>query len=121
MRSPILPVTLSWICVIVATVLCMQSCRGAEICECTYYSDDLEGQLMADGEPYNPYDYTAATYLYPLGTELRVTYNGKSVLVLVRDRCDNLTDIDLSKVAFKAIAPLELGRIIVRIEDVEKE
>jgi len=118
MRTPIIPATLSWICIVAATVLVMQSCKGSEVCEATYYSSDLQGNYMANGFKYDENNYTCATFLFDLGTELKVTYEDKVVWVLVTDRCDNLTDIDLSKVAFEKLAPLSRGRIDVRIEKV---
>jgi len=41
--------------------------------------------------------------------------------VLVTDRHDYKTDLDLSREAFKALAPLELGRINVEIEKSEDQ
>ena len=83
---------------------------------CTFYSDDLAGRLTANGDVYDPEQLTCATKLWPLNTELKVTYMGKSVYVVVNDRCDNKTDIDLSRKAFEYICNLDLGRMQVEIE-----
>jgi len=77
----------------------------------TYYGDELAGQLTASGEPFDPTGFTCATWLYPLGTELTVRWNDKEVIVVVNDRCDHRTDLDLSRRSFEHIADLDIGRI----------
>ena len=79
----------------------------------TFYGEAHDGKTMANGEPFHSYDFTCATYLYPLGTYLSVDYGGQSVLVEVTDRCDNKTDIDLSYASFEKIANPDLGRMQV--------
>jgi|TARA_Y100000310_G_scaffold4047_2_gene4989 hypothetical protein len=78
--------------------------------EATHYHYDYIGLPMAlDEIPYDPTKMTCASWEYPLGTMLLVTYQGKSVLVKVTDRhstnhkptpAESLTDIDLSFQAF---------------------
>ena len=99
-------------------VLACAVCR-AEIV--SWYGDESAGRLMANGQPFNPKAITCASRSYPLGTRLRVTNlaNGRSVEVVVTDRGPARRlhrDIDLSKAAFKQIAPLRLGLIQVTIE-----
>ena len=77
----------------------------------TFYSEAHQGKTMANGHPFDKDAFTCASYLYPLGTELRVTYEGKTVQVIVTDRCDDKTQLDLSERAFEHIAPLDMGRI----------
>jgi len=77
----------------------------------TYYGDKHAGNLTASGEPFDPHGFTCATWLYPLGTELTVRWGDKEVIVVVNDRCDHSTDLDLSMRAFEHIAPLDVGRI----------
>jgi len=77
----------------------------------TFYSEAHHGKTMANGHPFDMTAMTAATYLYPLGTELVVKYGDKQVQVIVTDRCDELTDLDLSKASFAHIADLDTGRI----------
>jgi len=89
----------------------------AEGAEATYYCDSLAENLMANGEPYEPIRFTCASWDYPLDTWLFVTYEGKTIEVLVTDRHDYKTEIDLSREAFRALAPLELGRINVEITE----
>jgi len=93
-------------------------CEGAEA---TYYCDSLAENFMANDEPYDPERFTCASWDYPLDTWLLVTYKGKTIEVLVTDRHDYKTDLDLSREAFKALAPLELGRINVEIEKSEDQ
>jgi rare lipoprotein A len=52
----------------------------------SWYGPGFEGQLTASGEPYDPYGFTAAHKTVPLGTELVVSYGGRSVEVTVNDR-----------------------------------
>jgi rare lipoprotein A len=48
------------------------------------YGDYTAGNLTASGEVFNPYDYTAASTVYPFGTVLEVCYDG-CVQVRVND------------------------------------
>lgn len=82
---------------------------------CTWYGKAHHGKTMANGEPFDMHRHTAATYLYPLGTTLEVTYQDRTVIVLVTDRCDNKTDIDLSRSAFMCLTDLHYGRITVSV------
>ena len=52
----------------------------------TYYGEELVGSPTASGEPFNPYGFTAAHPYLPFGTKLLVSYNGRSVIVMVNDR-----------------------------------
>jgi rare lipoprotein A len=52
----------------------------------SYYGAELAGQPTASGEPFNPYGFTAAHNTLPIGTELVVSYGGRSVKVTVNDR-----------------------------------
>jgi rare lipoprotein A len=82
----------------------------------TYYHNSLAGKTKANGRPYNPNAMTAASNNYRLGQRVRVTNrrNGKSVVVVITDRCGNCS-IDLSRAAFQRIAPLKQGRVPVKI------
>ncbi len=65
----------------------------------SWYGSELEGSPTASGEPYNPWGYTAAHKTLPLGTELVVSYGGRSVQVTVNDRGPYVggRDLDLSQ------------------------
>lgn len=82
----------------------------------TYYHHSLAGKRMANGKPYRPGAYTAASNRYKLGTRVKVTNRrtGRSVTVTITDRCGNCS-IDLSSAAFKAIANKKQGVVSVRI------
>lgn len=79
----------------------------------TYYSDYYAGRQMANGKIFRQSGLTAAHRSLKFGTRLRVTHKGKSVVVVVTDRCR--CTLDLSKAAFKRLAPLSKGRIPVRV------
>jgi rare lipoprotein A (peptidoglycan hydrolase) len=79
----------------------------------TYYSDYYIGRKMANGRRFSQSAMVAAHPTYKLGTRLRVKYKGRSVTVVVSDRCN--CSLDLSKAAFSQLAPLKKGRIPVRI------
>lgn len=82
----------------------------------TWYGGEHHGKIMANGETFdmnNP--CTCATWLYPLGTELEVSYQGKTIYVLVTDRCDDKTEIDLSMAGFEMLTDLDKGRIKVEV------
>jgi len=76
---------------------------------------------MANGKPYDPGAYTCASYDYPFGTVLKVTYEDRSILVRVTDRHDFKTDLDLSIQAFYdlTLCALYLGRIETQVEVVK--
>ena len=52
----------------------------------SWYGPGFHGQPTASGEIYDAYGYTAAHKTLPLGTEITVTYAGRSVDVVVNDR-----------------------------------
>ncbi len=78
----------------------------------------------ANGEVFDPSKMTAATYIYPFNTILKVMNieNGKSVIVRVNDRGPNKRlnrVIDLTRDAFKQIASLSKGIVTVKVERYE--
>ena len=77
------------------------------------------GRKMANGKIFDKNALTCAHNSYPFGTKLKVSYQGKSVVVIVTDRggFNKLGRvIDLSEGAFKKLAPLSKGVIKVKIE-----
>lgn len=83
------------------------------------------GGLTANGEKFDEASFTCATWLYPFGTKLKVTNleNGKSVIVRVNNRINRKfakKRIDLTKIAFKQIAPPSKGIVPVKVERVRK-
>lgn len=88
----------------------------------THYKGTYTGKLMANRQPYDPFAMTCASWDYPLGTMLLVSYEGRSVIVEVTDRHstnhkpspeESLTDIDLSFTAFCKLIDLwyDQGRL----------
>lgn len=78
-----------------------------------------QGRKMANGKIFDKNSLTCAHNSYPFGTKLKVSYQGKSVVVIVTDRggFNKLGRvIDLSEGAFKKLAPLSKGVIKVKIE-----
>ena len=80
---------------------------------------------MANGEYFDQLRYTCASLTYPLGTMLKVTNTSNELWVIVKvtDRCDDLTDLDLSFIAYTEIKDWDWndsGSIDVRIEEVKR-
>jgi rare lipoprotein A len=78
------------------------------------------GPMTANGERYNPGDYTAAHRTLPFGTRVRVTSpnTGRSVVVRINDRGPFVGGraIDLSVAAARAIGLTNSGVGTVRME-----
>jgi len=85
----------------------------------SWYGDYFHGKKTASGEKYNMYNLTAANKTLPFGTIVRVKNldNGKSVDVKINDRGPYVKGrmIDLSRAAFKKIAPLGAGVLDVEV------
>ena len=104
-------------------------CEGNDFGLASWYGsgDPSEGlnYLTASLEPFDPTEKTCASWYYPFGTTLKVTdvKTDKSIFVRVNDRGPNKRfvnrKIDLSREAFREIAPLEKGLTAVRIEPSE--
>ena len=84
----------------------------------SYYGRTLEGHPMANGQPFDADDYTAAHKTLPFGTELAVRYGGESVRVTVTDRGPYVAgrDLDLSLAAAQEIGITGTGEAPVRVE-----
>lgn len=83
----------------------------------SYYGRSFEGRLTASGEPFDADAYTAANRSLPLGTKLRVSYGGESVVVTVNDRGPYVAgrDLDLSLAAARKIGLTGSGTGAVRV------
>jgi rare lipoprotein A len=92
----------------------------------SWYGEEHRGKLMANRERFDPGRLTAASWHYPLGTQLRVTGENPacSVVVTVTDRgpARRLVRegriIDLAQAAFERLASSELGLVAVTIQPV---
>jgi rare lipoprotein A len=91
----------------------------------SWYGEAHRGRLMANGEPFNPDKFTAASWFYPLGTRVRVTLQSRpeySIIVVITDRgparrfVRKGRIIDLAHGAFEQLAAAELGLIAVNVE-----
>jgi rare lipoprotein A (peptidoglycan hydrolase) len=86
----------------------------------SWYGEDFNGRLTANGEVYDMYAFTAAHKTLPLGTVVKVNNldNGKNVEVRVNDRGPYVKGriIDLSRTAGRAIGMREAGTANVKLE-----
>ncbi|NHB85298.1 septal ring lytic transglycosylase RlpA family protein [Tessaracoccus sp. HDW20] len=86
-------------------------------CKASYY---WQGQMTANGERFNPNDFTAAHKSYKFGTRVKVTNpkNGRSTIVRINDRGPYISGrcLDLSTAAMKAIGGTAAGVITVNYE-----
>ena len=83
----------------------------------SYYGRALEGHAMANGQPFDPDALTAAHKTLPFGTQLEVSYGGKSVQVTITDRGPYVPgrDLDLSLEAARQLGILSRGVAPVRV------
>ena len=76
--------------------------------------------IAADGSRFNDKEFTAACdRRWALGTYLRLSYNGKTVVIKCSDRGSFAKygrSLDLSKASFQALAPLSKGIISVKVQ-----
>src|SRR5829696_7766107 len=93
---------LSWAVLLACGILAFGAGRAdAGEALASWYGPGYQGLPTASGEPYDASGYTSSHKTLPLGTELEVSYGGKSVLVTVNDR-GNLPgerELDLSHAA----------------------
>lgn len=91
---------LLWILLIFGAFMAFGNDRAeADTVLASWYGPGFDGQLTASGEVYDAYGYTAAHKTLPLGTEITVSYAGRSVDVVVNDRgpYSGGRDLDLSQ------------------------
>ena len=77
----------------------------------SWYGAELAGHRTASGERFNPNELTAAHRTLPLGSHVRVTYHGHSVVVRINDRGPFAGHrvIDLSRAAAEQIGLRRAG------------
>jgi rare lipoprotein A len=91
----------------------------------SWYGEKHRGKLMADGQPFDPDKLTAASWLYPLGTKVRVMAAASTnfVEVTITDRGPSRKFvrqgriIDLSRAAFDQLTTRDRGLINVTVHD----
>nr|WP_308535267.1 septal ring lytic transglycosylase RlpA family protein [uncultured Prevotella sp.] len=100
-------------------------CNAQTSGKASYYSNNLHGRKMSNGERYNRDDFTCAHRSLPFGTKLKVTNtkNGRSVVVRVTDRGPFVRGrvVDLSYAAAKEIGMISSGVAYIKVERLEKE
>jgi rare lipoprotein A len=86
----------------------------------SWYGEDFNGHLTANGEVYDMYAFTAAHKTLPLGTVVQVTNedNGMTTQVRINDRGPYVTGriIDLSRTAARALGMRDQGTAKVKLE-----
>jgi rare lipoprotein A len=101
-----------WVLLLVGAFLALGNDRAeARTGLASWYGPGFEGLPTASGEPFNPYGYTAAHKTMPLGTDLVVSYAGRSVQVTVNDRGPYVggRELDLSQGAAEYIGLTQAG------------
>ncbi|MCK4664535.1 MAG: septal ring lytic transglycosylase RlpA family protein [Bacteroidales bacterium] len=86
----------------------------------SFYADNFEGKITANGEKYSHSKFTAAHKTFSFGTMVKVTNlsNNKSVVVRINDRGPFINDriIDVSKSAAKKLDFINKGVTEIKIE-----
>ena len=103
---------LLWVVLLACAFLALGSgCAEAREGLASWYGPGFKGLPAASGEPYNPQGYTAAHKTLPLGTELVVSYEGRSVWVTVNDRGPYVAgrELDLSRAAARDLGLKRVG------------
>ena len=87
----------------------------------SWYGNELAGHRTASGERFDPNELTAAHRTLPLGTHVRVTYHGRSVVVRINDSGPFAGHrvIDLSRAAAEEIGLRRAGSgpVTLAVED----
>lgn len=88
----------------------------------SWYGEEHRGKPMANGRPFDPDELVCASWDYPLGAIVKVTYRSREVILRVEDRgpAKRLVRqgrvVDLSKAAFRRLgADPKIGLIDVEI------
>ena len=88
----------------------------------SWYGEKFRGAMCADGKTrFDPDKMTCASWDYPFGTLLEVSYGGRKVRVRVTDRGPAMKyyrkgrKLDLSKAAFGKLEKTEKGIITVKV------
>ena len=77
----------------------------------SWYGPGFAGHRTASGESFNPREYTAAHRTLPFGSRVRVSMNGRSVVVRINDRGPFTAGrvIDLSQAAAAELGLVRAG------------
>lgn len=89
----------------------------------SFYADDFDGKMTANGEIYNMYELTAAHRIYPFNTMIRVVNlaNNRTVIIRINDRgpVPENRIIDLSLGTAIQLDMVKTGIQEVRLEIIE--
>jgi rare lipoprotein A len=86
----------------------------AQSVKVSHYADKFQGKRMANGKIYKHKNLTAAHNSLAFGTRVMIYTNTDTVIVTITDRGKMYDrEFDLSKCAFKKLAPLKRGVIKV--------
>ena len=101
----------------------VQAVSGTYFGKASFYGNECQGELTANGERFDMYKLTAAHRTLPFGSKVKVVniQNGKSVVVRINDRGPNIKTriIDLSYAAADDIGMIEIGVADVKLEVLE--
>ena len=88
----------------------------------SWYGPGFSGRKTASGERFNPSEYTAAHRTLPFGSKVRVTHNGRSVVVRINDRgpFHGGRVIDLSQAAAEEVGLRRAGSGPVQLALLER-
>ena len=87
------------------------------VVEASVYHPDFHGGITYCGQRYQHWGVSAAHPFLPCGTRLAVSHKGRSIRLVVNDRCDNCGRLDLSAgAAYRLGVPLD-GLASVRIRE----
>jgi rare lipoprotein A len=103
---------LLWVMLLMCGLFVALSDRAeAEEALASWYGPGLDGKMTSSGQPFNADGLTAAHQALPMGTDLIVSYGGKSVPVTVNDRGPyyGQRELDLSEGAAKALGFIKPG------------
>ena len=102
--------------VLIAVFLLSVVKATADTCAASFYS---RGHRTASGDRFDPFGLTAAHRSFAFGTPVRVTYLGRSVVVLITDRGPHVATgrcLDLSLGAARALGMIRRGTAHVHLE-----
>jgi len=88
----------------------LASPAAAECVIASHYGAE-SGKVTANGEPFDGTSMTAAHRTLPFGTRLRVTYQGRTVVVRINDRGPFIRGraLDLSTAAARKLGMIKAG------------
>jgi rare lipoprotein A len=83
----------------------------------SWYGPGFEGDATANGEIYDPEQFTAASKELPFDTWLYVSYEGRAVIVRINDRGPYVGEriLDLSQAAAQAVGLSGVGWVEIEI------